>query len=225
MNYLKIKKTGIYAYKYDEEKQKVIGRRIKRNRILTALRSSCKIDKDVLLIDLINHVEYYKDLKKVIKYYSWCSSMDELNEEAASPLIKESTSGDIRYLVVSRSGDVFEYKGKEELSFSLDFMGMGFDEEGKESSFSVSYCPMNEIAHLPIVLDEKVEIRKNYKEKVLISTMDLSLLDILDAIYWDISFVGGPEQKKDFLEEMRGRLEDLGETDCEVKDFLEDNPD
>ena len=43
----------------------------------------------------------------------------------------------------------------------------------------------------------------------LSSECEFSLLDILDAIYFDISFHGPPSQRDEFIDEMRGRIEEI----------------
>lgn len=156
-------------------------------------------------------MEHYKLLKSFISFYSWCPSINELNLDAFTPVTEDKKSN-IKYLRISWSASDFKWKNKKEFNESPDFIGVGIDEEGLETRHSVSYCPLYEIAYLPVVLDTTFKI---FEESVLKSkdlyesTKDFTLLDILDAIYWDISFVGGPKQKEEFLDKLNDRLDEI----------------
>ena len=86
-------------------------------------------------------------------------------------------------------------------------------------SFGVSYSPMWELADLPVKLNKSFDVfepfesgkhnRSKLPEKLLTATREFTLLEVLDAIYWDISFMGGPQDNADFLEDMKGTVAEI----------------
>jgi hypothetical protein len=106
------------------------------------------------------------------------------------------------------------------------FHGIGPAPKGKEDNpayrtedgciqYSVSYSPMWKLADLPVNLNKEFTIYEPYpyKEKqpanLLKAEKEFSLLDVLDAIYYDISFMGGPAENAEFIEEMGRRMEEI----------------
>lgn len=83
--------------------------------------------------------------------------------------------------------------------------------------YSVSYSPMWKIADLPVKLNKTFEVFEpftNYKQgvprvKLIDATRGFTLLEVLDAIYWDISFMGGPTENASFLESMKETVESM----------------
>jgi hypothetical protein len=90
-----------------------------------------------------------------------------------------------------------------------------------EECYGVSFSPAYHYSHLPITIDHSVEYTKGMTfsrkgrvepEEVLATvTCPITLLDFLDAIYWEISFNGGPEKRDDFREEMKDRVDECKE--------------
>jgi hypothetical protein len=74
---------------------------------------------------------------------------------------------------------------------------------------------MYELAHLPVKLNNQCHLYDN-KKLVFSGQKDFTLLEVLDAIYWDISFMGGPEDNSDFLEEMKDRVESIETGDAKI---------
>jgi len=85
--------------------------------------------------------------------------------------------------------------------------------------YSVSYSPMWKLADLPVKLNKEFNVyepfdaskhkRGNPPQKLLTATRDYSLLEVLDAIYWDISFVGGPAENAAFIEGLNDTMEKI----------------
>jgi hypothetical protein len=74
---------------------------------------------------------------------------------------------------------------------------------------------MYELAHLPVKLNNQCHLYDN-KKLAFSGQKDFTLLEVLDAIYWDISFMGGPEDNSDFLEEMKDRVESIETGDAKI---------
>lgn len=87
--------------------------------------------------------------------------------------------------------------------------------------FGVSYSPMWELADLPVKLNKSFDVyepfdsskhNRNTKQEILLtSKREFSLLEVLDAIYWDISFMGGPQENAKFIEEMKDDIQKIND--------------
>jgi hypothetical protein len=119
---------------------------------------------------------------------------------------------------------------------SLDFFAFGemceesrklFKKEGPaQERYSVGLTPVSEYSHLPLVIDEEVEI---YKDPIFSrkgrclenyqvlgkATCTYMLLDILDAIYDDISFYGSPAKRDEQHDELVLRVDEIKELQSE----------
>lgn len=195
----------------------------------------CEVDEDVTLGDIFRMVGDDDFLKSFIALYSWCGPIDEFHQAA---LEDPKPSEDLWYLRVHRIVDIHTYKGETTFALSHDFGGVGeLCEDEKEyydkhpdkpratkTHYSVSYSPMNTLAHLPVFLESMVDVqefnrgRREYDEYFK-GFFPFTLLDFLDAIYWDISFVGGPEDNAAFMEDMSERVAEAKEGLAEGKRY------
>jgi hypothetical protein len=195
------------------------------NRILL---NKCILSHDLHLKDLIDFVESNEDLKNFIACYSWCRAIDEFHAQAKESC--ENTTTEVARLEIYRSGEVCRWTDDNKckqisLDMNYDFHGIGpcsADsiehyqtmnlEPPQEEMYSVSYTPLNEIIHLPLHLNTKMEVHEwvSSKQKNVLHfqcVYPMTLLEIIDAVYWDISFHGGPEDNKAFIDEMKGCME------------------
>jgi hypothetical protein len=110
---------------------------------------------------------------------------------------------------------------------SVGFHGIGPAPKGKEDDlaarpdgniqYSVSYSPMWKLADLPVKLNKSFDVYEPFdsnrpgsgREKLLTASREYTLLEVLDAIYWDISFMGGPSDNADFLEQMNETMDQI----------------
>ena len=156
---------------------------------ISSLRLPVFIDEGVTLGQIFQSVLQHPPLKNFIAQYSWCASIDEFHFDAHTK--PRGIEDEVTGLVISAHGEVFS----GEFNISMDFHGVGGD-----TRWTVSLSPMNEIAWLPVEIDAKFTV----------SSMDSTvnheweyrptLLQALDAIYWDISFHGSPSENKEFGE-------------------------
>ena len=221
------------------------------------LLQNCSLD-NMSLGDLFAFVEAHEDLKAFIACYSWCRAIDEFHAQAQEPCKERST---LSRLEVYRAGEVHRWVEKKNktrahrvsLDLNYDFHGLGpcdedilehYAESGseppEEQNYSVSYTPVNEMTHLPLLLNTEMEVHEwisDIRENKLhlVCQYPFTLLEVLDAVYWDISFHGGPEDNKAFLEEMKGRMEEvdkareegrpIGKSFTSVADMMQDMAD
>lgn len=191
---------------------------------LENLFNPCVIAEDFCLHDMFNYVASNEKLKDFISMYSWCAAIDEFHEQAKLPVTREEPEDHVlEYLEI-----YYHHCKNTKYGFdfpSAEFHAVGRNAEGEGDHYSVSYSPVNEFAHLPLRINPHVEIWDfgnkgrgitNVKARYSTKVSSTTLLDILDAVYFDISFMGGPEDNKAFLEDMRGRVEEYKEGKGEV---------
>lgn len=168
------------------------------------LFSSCEIDEDVTLGDFFNIVEKIPLLCLFLKSYSWCHPIDEFHKAAKLPLLEKERdpcddvyTEDLWHLRIYRW--VEGYDGKS-IDFFPSFDGVGeiqdksvYTHENMPDyeKYGIELSPMNELVHFPLIADPEIKIRNNKYN------MGYTLLDILDAVYWEISFFGGPQDASD----------------------------
>lgn len=193
-------------------------------RILRCLRNACSIEDGVTLLEIFQSVDKYPSLKGFIADYSWCGALEEFHVQATWPDPKSEHSSGIEYLEVYRHASADKFQGKVSFGVDVGFRGIGVPtcEDDKigvgldgKLRYSVSYCPLWEIAHLPVKLNHECVIYtpwekgKSPNELLRATGGYLSLLEVLDAIYDDISFVGSPGEKADFIEDIRETTEGI----------------
>lgn len=229
---------GLFVTRWSEKKREYIRKRVGKYSVLTHLRRHCTIAPDTTLKQIFAAVDRYKLLKLVMAQYSWCSPLEKFHEQIKEPMRRTEEQDQIDYLEVYWHAEVekFEEKIKHpsglrerirtfDFELSPDYHGIGPAKEGEDyrgdgkTSYSVSYSPIYEFADTPVVLKTEFDVyepfdpsrhnKDNRPQKILESKRDFTLLQVLDAIYWDISFVGGPEQNAAFLESMRERVDEI----------------
>ena len=181
---------------------------------LSDLRCRVKVSDGVTLGEIFESVDRHPDLKEVIAKYAWCSAIDAFHADARKPR-EEDDDGRLAKLVVSAYGEIFEHEEDKDFNLCLDFIGV----DEKDQRWSVSYTPMYRLAHLPVVIDEEFTIRRNWTETVATATRVFTVLEFLEAIYWDISFHGGPEENVKFLEELKESIREIDEGRAKLVPF------
>lgn len=210
MSQVTISSKGLFVLKDDKWK------RAKKLSVLSYLRDNCKIKEGTTLLDIFNVVDQYKLLKLFVSQYSWCRSLEEFHAQAREPMRTEEEEDEkLEYLEIYWIAELYSYKKITDFNISTGFHGIGKKtENNKKVQFSISYTPMYDLANLPIKLDKSIELREPWKkgktpEIIFEARKEFSLQDILDAIYWDISFMGGPQDNIDFIEKMKETTEGI----------------
>lgn len=202
-DYVVFEHDRIATYGWSAEKRKDVSRTFN----LADLRLPAKVAEGVTLGDIFKAVGANRQLTDFISIYSWCEPIEKFHQAAEIPFQPEVDEG-ITYLeklVVKSYGELWLDEETTDFNVStsfsaIDHLGLGW---------SISCTPMSQIAHLPVEIDEKFVIRNDLNQTPVSSTRVISVLDFLDAIYWDISFHGGPEDNKEFLERLEEQVRDL----------------
>lgn len=173
---------------------------------LQDLRSGVSVEPGVTLGQIFASVAAHDEIKNAVAEYAWCGYIDEFHEAALEPRAEEE-DGDTKLvrLEVCAFGELHTYKGETDFSIITDFCG--YDADGDH--WSLSFSPMNTIAHLPVSINEEFAVRKDNAEEVFKAKRVFTLLEFLDAIYWDISFHGGPADTAKFAEELSASVAEL----------------
>lgn len=205
---LTIGKDGIYVDNYNVDFRSVVDDPFKW------LTAECTINDDITLGDIFNIVEKSKSLVDFLSMYSWCGAINEFHKAARIPLEKKDEFTEklwhleiYRHVESSFSnyfetepcfhgvGDIDEttlehYKGRD-LPLPLSM------------NYAIELCPMNELVDLPVVAKEDVKVQnKSLKLKY-------TLLEILDAIYWEISFFGGPDEADEMKNQLAEQVQEI----------------
>ena len=210
---------------------------------LQHLMSRCVVGDNFSLKHLFDFVDSNEILKLFIAQYSWCGSIDEFH--AAARNTPEPTT--LKFLKINKNGDVHEYKGERDITICYDIYGYGpLSEEEKEDwnkyttldgdgnpkppptcqRYGIEFSPMNELADLSIVIDNIFEIHeyKNDFPIIFSSKPSFTLLEILDAVYWEISFCGSPADAKEMLDGLKKQVDEIEEGTAKttpIDDLLE----
>lgn len=227
---------GLFVHKWNSKKREYIRRRAKKLNVISHLRSVCEIAPGTTLGQIFAVVGKYKLLKLVISQYSWCRAIEEFHAQAQEPMRKEEDHDKMTHLEIywhvetegftekiKHPGGLRERIKTVAYEVSPDFHGIGPCKEGEDHRgngleyYSVSYSPMYDLADLPVVLKKEFDVytpwvpgqQPKEQEKVLTSKREFTLLEVLDSIYWDISFMGGPADNKAFIEDMNERVEEI----------------
>jgi hypothetical protein len=204
---------------------------LRKENPLKYLLHPVKVDKDVTVGDIFRWVAQNEELKSFISMYSWCQEIDAFHEEAANPQ-ESAWHAKIHYAEVYRSLEVHVGE-RHSIDEGLNFHGVGeiledtlkFYERTNSPApstdrYSLSGSSVGTYSHLPLRVEEMVEIQQmpiysrkggcKQPLKILAKVRcPWTLLEILDAIYWDISFYGSPSQRDGEMKVLQDRLENF----------------
>jgi len=179
-------------------------------RILSKLRLDCRIEPGVTLGDIFKIVAGYPLLVAFIAEYSWCWAIKEFHLQAELP--KTDEAPDLQYLRVCRfiAIDNIENDDGREVTLTVDFDAAGElgEHNGLPNLYSIALTPMNAIAHLPVVLDSDCSVYEEGKYEVEELKTSFTLLEVLNAIYSEISFHGGPRETAVVGQELLDMIEE-----------------
>ncbi len=202
---VKITKEGLKSFEWSGELQQEV--EVKVPSFLRELRSACEIDEGVTLGDVFKAVSADQGLVPLIEAYSWCD-VRAFHAEAAKSTIEESG---LTVLEVGKFMEIDEDDG----GVQCDFEGIGPPDarmlnEGEtrtEIRWGIALTPVNQLVNLPVVLNHSAPVMKEYNEVGRVN-VTFSLLEVLDAIYFEISFHGSPRDRA-FGAELMSRVAEV----------------
>lgn len=207
--YVRFTKDGLVSCEWNKELRVYDSTPVEEQAVLRLLRVRCEIDHDVTLGDFFRAVAAYPTLVMFVAQYSWCWAIEEFHAEALLPPVARKDDEQLEALEISQYFEIqdpdLKYPSIEHIQMATDFHGIGKD---KGKSWSVSLSQMNELAHLPLRLKRIAQLYRNYEPSGEWPCC-FTLLEVLDAVYDDISFHGGPESRREFSKELMQRIEDV----------------
>ena len=190
------------------------------------LTANCWINEDITLGDIFKIVENEELCCLFIRAYSWCNDIEEFHKSAKIPLVKKDEFTEKLWHL-----DIYRCMDNYCNTFDLmpNFHGIGeldedtrkyYDEHPLETpllsvNYGIELSPTNELVDLPVMANREVKItidNKGNRSKVgtqKVVNCKYTLLDILDAIYWEISFFGGPKESTEMREELCQQVTDI----------------
>ena len=185
---------------------------------ISHLADNCIIEEGYSLGDLFKYMKQHPTLCGLIAQYSWCSQIDAFHADAKKPV--EDDGVKLTRLTLEQGSEIYEYEGKKSIGLGLDIHGYGpltqEDIENwtryppkdgsptpEEQRYAIGMTRMYLIADLPLSVDDNMEITEFTRtsagrQQIFKGIRRWTLLDIFDAIYWEISFYGGPEEAEEF---------------------------
>lgn len=210
-DFVRFTKNGLKCFSYDSDLEDY--KESSDEVDLTNLRSHCEIDSGITLGDIFKAVEANELLSCIISGYSLCFAIQEFHDEAKLPYNQEDKEGDNDPLEKIEIAVSASFYPNDENSKILDFEGLYFAFHGiskNKISYSLSFLPMNALANLPIEFNGNCRFTKeNCDELLPVAKYKPSLLEILDAIYYEISFHGSPSETKKISDELVEMVKEL----------------
>ncbi len=230
-----IRQKGFYRVDWIGELRRNVISKIKKEKILSCLRCEVEVEESVTLADVMKLVRDNKNLTKFISQYSWCKSIDKFHERLdLKPKIDEND--DIDYLEVYQCFFLNTYEDKTFVDKGCAFHGVGrkiIESLNRPEHYSMSLTDLEDMMALQVKINENFQIFKDH-EIICECKQPITFLEFLDAIYWDISFHGGPEENEAVKEDLNERLESIkngteelipmDETMDRLKEHMENNP-
>jgi hypothetical protein len=208
-----ITKHGVQALEWDGDARQYVEKEIASS--LEVLRCSCHIDTGVTLADVFRIVEQDPDLARFLDAWAWCD-LDAFHQETRKPGTRAS---DLHYIEIAKYFEWDETEARETIHVS----GVGDPGVHGDTHYGIDFTPVNELAHLPVLLNPRMEIHRDHK-KVGDAPCYFSLLEVLGEIYWEISFYGSPatrDMKRAELDESVREIEE-GRAESTPMESLED---
>ncbi len=161
-----------------------------------------EIAEDFTLMDFFTLLKNASDehpwLLEVLEYTTW---FHELYAEILDdPSESNNDAEDIDYLEISSSLDDDEHEDMGDVyvaQFMCDVHGVG-----KNTTYGISGCRMNDLKHLVIKLDPVL------RNKLI---QYPTLLQFMYSMLFELTFFGGPEERKEKTEEIKQSAEDIKE--------------
>lgn len=177
------------------------------------LFNPCVIEKGTTLKDIINFVANDQLLTEWISMHSWVKNIHKFHEAVNKKSKEEEKDFTI---VIEKWVQVTKNYIKSDAHWLDCYENIFGRKKGEEETYSISYTPLEEIANCPIVLEGA---RYFDGQKVQYLNAKFTLLDVLHAIYWDISFHGDPDDNEDFIKEMSEIVENIKTSPEEIKKY------
>lgn len=170
-----------------------------------------------------------------------CSYIPQYWAEAEDKPFDEDDR-DIEYLEIYWWGSKSTWEGKREDGSTWSFHGMGREgeipqdiidhydekeiaklrEEGYRQAYAVEFTPIYNLADYPIKLSNKLHITdydadpRDNMDMDVDMTPSITLIELLYGIFWELSFLGSPEERDEKNEDLMQRVQDIKDGKVEM---------
>jgi hypothetical protein len=179
--------------------------------IINFLSENVELSESVTFKRIFDIISYNVDLFNKVFYSS-------LGGYPLAPYLQEiennsTQSFDSDYLEIYWHCDKYE----DELNIDPSLHGIS-----KLDVYAMDFASLNNLKDYNVKLNTKIEIfdYTNYKEtkeedklKVFLGEKSFTVFDLYNAIFYEISYFGGPQQKKEKLNELEESMEDMEKSD------------
>jgi len=195
-----------------------------------SLYDKCILDENLTLKDIILLCKKHEDLFKIIQRKNFFNDyIDYLLEEDCEEEEFDDTL-EVRGCEINFTLDLDLVANKDTSTYSyyhFDFYGIDTKEPDMEIGIGVIGHNVRKYVNLPIRLKEhmyltdsskdiKFETNKEYRAP------EITLGEIINTIFYEISFYGGPAKAKDFFNELRDRANECKKEYSSLEEALED---
>jgi hypothetical protein len=216
----KITKNGIFV---DDGNEPVKS----RSALMSILRDYVKMDGVITLRDLFSICE---PIKEFISEYSQID-YDAYSRELIKPVDwAQKESCPIDHIEIRWTSSYFKEYNKFGIStdahgvnssISIEEHGVWNEEEQQAKSrfWAIDAQAVNNIADLPIRINSEVIIEELESGDIIHKwKKDFSLLDLIDAVFYEISFFGLPEDRDAFIHGLEESVEEIKRMSPEERD-------
>src|SRR5581483_34510 len=203
-----ITKHGFRREKWDGEIRQNVEVPIKD--IVHELRVACEIEQGVTLGDIFKAVSQHELLMYVIGSFAWCRP-EAFHKEAEKPAVPS----DLHFIELVKHIEIDQFGADAH----VDVHGVGPNDSGEiVNNWSIELTPVNELASVPVRLDPNVKVLKDYQE-IASAPSCFSLFEVLQEIYFEISFHGSPQDRQEFADEMALRVKEIKSGEAKLVPF------
>ncbi len=186
------------------------------------------LDNSFTLGDVLFVCEKSKIPMETLQKLVRCHYVKQYCKEVKKRADKNS---EIDYLEIYWGGNIDDMSGQVECNSQWIFHGLGKkgvvsddytnamspEEKGNyREKYAVEFSPMYKLAHLPIkVLDRMIIVNelKPPTSKGSVKTIEfappITLIELLHAIFWELSFYGSPEERNTKIKELMRRCKEI----------------
>lgn len=199
-SFVTLSKDGLLQHEWDRLTENFIVVPVKDP--VLHLRSEVSVEEDFTLGDLFKIVSANKELTSFISRYSWCKDIDNWHKQLDDKAVQKSKA-DCSFAEVYWAGYV--HSKSKHLDIKSGFHSVAVLPSGNKEYSSLSDTKLSSIRDLQLIINSDLPVYTGkgassryaylceYKKR-------FSLLDVLDAIYWDISYYGGPDEASSYYE-------------------------
>jgi hypothetical protein len=216
--YIQFTKQGCFFASHYGKKEKV-------HSLIPYLQDKIAIEEGVLLRDIWGLIEADKEIynqifKSALGGYSLDAYVEEAHKKPLSE--KENSEEGIRELrlswdnvLISEIAEDGESESIGEISDTMIFSGWGPISElnGECGPWSLMFSPINDIIDYPVFVDNTIVMHIIDKDPQTLAYCTPTVYHVINAILYEISFMGDPEtrdkESKELLETLKEREKEI----------------